>query len=58
MNIKTEYVHPPIPIRCYDWRAYVDGHEEGPFGWGATKEEAIEELKAELADREETAADA
>lgn len=47
--IVTENICPPIPIRDYDWRAFVDGQEEeGPYGYGATEAEAIKELKAEL----------
>ena len=25
MKIITNFVHPPIPIRNFDWEAYVDG---------------------------------
>ena len=39
-------VYPPIPIRCFDWCAYYEGDDhDGPRGWGATREEAIAELK-------------
>ena len=41
-------VYPPIPIRSFDWCAYYEGdwaNEDGPRGWGATREEAIEDLK-------------
>jgi len=44
MEIKTSYIHPPIPSREFDWCAYVDGHEEGPQGYGRTQEAAIAEL--------------
>lgn len=44
MKITTEYVFPPIPIRSHDWLAYVDP-EFGPFGTGATEQEAIAALK-------------
>jgi len=47
MQIKTEHVHPPIPIRDYDWRAYrkEDEGEESPItGWGETEQAAIKEL--------------
>ena len=29
MNIKTEYVNPPIPDRRWDWRAWIEGEEDG-----------------------------
>ena len=34
------------PIRDWDWIAYIAGQEENPelYGYGATKEEALEEL--------------
>jgi hypothetical protein len=49
----TTYVHPPIPIRTSDWCACVEGDEEdGPYGWGATEGEAIEDLKEKLAEME------
>lgn len=45
MKIKTEYIHPPIPIRKFDWVAWVeDKEEEGPYGYGLTEKEAIEDL--------------
>lgn len=38
------------------WLAVLDNYEEGhPMGWGFTAEDAIEELKAEIAWRNETA---
>lgn len=38
----TSHVYPPIPVRDYDWIAYVDGDEEaGRYGEGATEAEAI-----------------
>jgi len=48
VNVITDYVHPPIPVRQYDWQAWVDGDEEGPKGWGVTEQEAINNLKREL----------
>jgi hypothetical protein len=48
-NIRTTYVHPPIPIRTSDWCACIDGQEEdGPYGWGATEADAIADLKERL----------
>jgi hypothetical protein len=60
MNIKTTFVYPPIPIRKFDWCATLDSYEPGepdedgtyhdgdPIGYGATKEEAIADLTAQL----------
>lgn len=43
--IVTSFVHPPIPLRSYDWCAYRDGEEEkGSAGWGRTEAEAIGDL--------------
>lgn len=45
-DIVTEEVCPPIPIRRFDWRAWIDdGKEEYLSGWGATELEAIDDLK-------------
>lgn len=44
-EIKTEYVYPPIPRRQFDWRAtYGDYDLDDPMGWGATEQEAIDDL--------------
>jgi hypothetical protein len=44
-QIVTDYVCPPIPTRAFDWCAYFEGDEEdGPRGWGASKEEAVQNL--------------
>ncbi len=46
IGVRVLYVYPPIPIRSFDWCAYYEGDDhEGPRGWGATREEAIAELK-------------
>lgn len=45
LKIRVEHVLPPIPIRSFDWCAYVDGEEErGNYGYGRTKEAAINDL--------------
>lgn len=52
MKIRTEFIHPPIPIRCFDWSAVdedtYDGAEDsrtrGQIGRGATEAEAIADL--------------
>ena len=49
MRIKTAYLYPPIPVRNFDWQAYIEDQEEdGPVGYGHTKEEAINDLWLEL----------
>lgn len=54
MKIITHFVYPPIPDRRWDWSAVTDDYEPGaPMGEGATEAEAIADLKAQLADREE-----
>lgn len=43
--IKTDFWMKPIPVRRFDWSAWDDGiGEEGPTGYGATEDEAINEL--------------
>lgn len=45
MKILTQFVYPPIPIRCYDWEAIREGYDEGdPVGYGSTEQEAVEAL--------------
>lgn len=47
-RIITEYVHPPIPHRCNDWRATREGDDEDYIvGWGSTEQDAIDDLIAE-----------
>lgn len=50
MKIVTDYAPPPIPMRQFDWRAIDDDtHDLGrPIGWGATEQEAIDDLMAQL----------
>ena len=44
-KIVTSYACPPIPFRGADWCAYFDGEEEaGNYGYGATEQEAIDDL--------------
>lgn len=48
-NIITEYWPKPIPIRNYDWQAWVDGREEsGQVGQGATEDAAVEDLLEQI----------
>jgi hypothetical protein len=50
MVIRTSHIHPPIPIRSYDWMAWVDGREENTSlqGYGPTEEQAIAELRERI----------
>lgn len=48
-KIITHYDPKPIPTRRFDWSATTEDYDEGsPTGWGATKEEAIADLKEQL----------
>lgn len=54
MKIRTEYVYPPIPDRRFDWSAVDDDSYDGhgsPIGYGRTEQEAIDDLKEQLAER-------
>jgi hypothetical protein len=51
MNIKTEYIYPWPPINDNGWCAIDDDTYDGPsspMGWGATQQEAINDLLAQL----------
>lgn len=60
VTIHTSFDYPPIPIRSMDWSAVTDDYDcdcdEGgyfsrdPVGRGATEQEAIDNLLAELAE--------
>jgi hypothetical protein len=51
MKILTERVYPAIPIRSFDWCAWIDGNEEsGPYGYGRTEQDAIANLNEQIAD--------
>ena len=55
MKIVTEYWAKPIPDRSHDWCAWDDSTcngEPGDFGWGATEQRAIDDLKEKLEDRQ------
>jgi hypothetical protein len=45
MNIVTRFICPPVPTRNFDWIAYEDGNEEGTVAYGATEQEAVNELQ-------------
>lgn len=36
-SVITKCEPPPIPVRRFDWHAYIDGQEEGPTGYGFTE---------------------
>lgn len=45
MNIITNFVNPPVPMRQFDWNATREGYDEGDLiGMGATEQSAIEDL--------------
>lgn len=48
-SVITKCEPPPIPVRGYDWHAYIDGQEESCTGYGATELEAVIELAERLA---------
>ena len=53
MKIRTEFVHPPIPLRDSDWSAVDDDTYDGPgspIGWGPTEAAAIADLMEKTAD--------
>jgi hypothetical protein len=48
-RIITFYIHPPIPIRHFDWVAWIDGEEESMrYGHGRSETEAKDELRKVL----------
>lgn len=51
-KIVTRLIYPPIPLRQFDWSAVTDDYEPpDPIGLGRTEEEAVADLKDQLADR-------
>jgi len=54
--ICTDFWEKPVPSTAYDWSAVLDGYEGGdPIGYGSSEQAAIEDLKAQLDEHEETA---
>jgi hypothetical protein len=47
MKIITHHEYPPIPDRRFDWCAYHEDEVENAhhYGWGATEQEALDDLK-------------
>jgi hypothetical protein len=55
MKIVTHFDYPPIPDRSFDWSAIDDDTYDGPgcqIGRGATEQEAVKDLLAQLEERE------
>ena len=55
MTIKVSFDYPPIPIRSFDWSAYVDDTYDGPgcpLGHGPTEAAAISDLYDQMEDEE------
>jgi hypothetical protein len=54
MKIVTNFWMKPIPLRQFDWSAVDDDTYEGgedsncPIGYGATEQEAIQDLKEQI----------
>lgn len=52
LTVRTHNEYPPIPCRKFDWCATDDNYEPGcAIGWGATEQEAIEDLLLEIEER-------
>ena len=50
LDITTEYIHPPIPNRNFDWLAALgDGGPDCVTGQGSTEREAILDLISNMA---------
>jgi hypothetical protein len=44
-DLVTSNIHPPIPLRDYDWCAFRQGYEPGDtIGYGETEEAAINDF--------------
>ncbi len=53
-RVRTSFINPPIPIRAFDWVAWIDGDEESMrYGYGRTEQEARDELSNVLAEYDE-----
>lgn len=57
-KIITSHERPPVPSNAFDWCAHLDSYDADcdqdgffstdPIGYGATEDEAIADLKAEI----------
>ena len=57
MKIHTIFVHPPIPLRDFDWFAIDDQSYDGPgspLGQGPTEAAAITDLLQQIAEQGES----
>lgn len=51
-KVRVNFDYPPIPIRSFDWSAWLDGREEfGPYGCGPSRDMAIADLLEQLYER-------
>ena len=52
LKVQFDYVHPPIPVRKWDYRAWVElsNGDEIVAGWGESPSGALCELARELDD--------
>ncbi len=49
IEIDTDYIHPPIPVRHFDWQAIEADYDlDRPIGTGATEQAAINDLLEKL----------
>lgn len=46
ITIYQEY--PPIPMRTFDWCAWISGEETGIVSWGSTSFTAVKDLIMQL----------
>ncbi len=57
-TIRTDYWAKPIPLRQFDWTAVDDDTYDGapdshcPIGYGATEQDAIDDLLIQIDERE------
>lgn len=48
-RVRTSFIQPPIPMRAFDWVAWLEDKEEsGPYGYGRTEHEAKNALAMEI----------
>lgn len=55
VEVRTDFIYPPIPPRQFDWCAVDDQRYDGegcPIGFGETEERAIADLLDQIEDRE------
>ena len=47
--INISYVHPPIPLRDFDYSATFEGYEGGDaIGYGKTPDDAVRDLQEQV----------